>query len=382
MRSGNDNVPVQNRLEPALFLYPLAHLAIEVYNSMLSVMWPLFIARFGLSFSALGMLTMVFRGAMTLPQLGFAPLADRIGSRRVAIGGLLCMATGMSLTGLSPSLGVLAVLLALAPLGSAAFHPAGIAHMSRCMPRYLASAVALFMIGGTLGMSLGPVFGAQIYGRFGLMASPGFLPLGLIVALLMIVFIRADRPAAQRRHAAARQAGTIPSAIFFVMAVVITQAWVETGFQSYIATLVTGRGESLVQASQALFAYSATAALGILLGGALADRVPRWWVIVLSGQGMLLASAMLGFSASLSHPVAVAMGQELMPDRTSLASALTMGVSWVLGTVGVVLTGLLADHIGLQTSLLLNAALPTIGIVCTLAVRRLGQRTVVGEVAG
>ncbi len=386
--SNDDTIATSDRIEPALFLYPLAHMAIEVYNGMVSVMWPFFVSRFGLAYSAIGLLTMVFRGGMTLPQIAFAALADKIGSRWIAIGGLLCMAIGMSLIGLAPSLWVLVVLLFLAPLGSAAFHPAGTAHMSRSMPYRRATAVAMFMIGGTLGMSVGPLLGAQIYGRFGLSASPVFLPIGLIVALLMFLYIRADRTQAQKRHANAGPVDPIPVTIVFLMVVAIMQAWLETGMQSYLTTLLTGRGDSLVRASEALFFYSAAAAGGIFLGGALADRFPRWRVIVMSqvmcmpfyagtlllGSGWLLvASAGLGFFSSMSHPATVALGQELMPTRTSLASALTMGMSWVIGTVGVVLTGFLADRIGLQSALLLNTALPAIGMVCILMVRRLGR---------
>ena len=384
-----DNVSsTRARFEPALVLYPLAHLAVEVYNGMSTVMWPLFLTQFGLGFGALGLLTMVFRVSMALPQIGFAALADRIGSRTIAIFGLLCMAIGMSLTGLAPTVGVLVILLALAPLGSAAFHPAGTAHMSRAMPYRRATAVALFMIGGTVGVSIGTLLGAQVYGRLGLTASPLFLPLGLIVALLMFLMIKADRPLAQRRHAAAGPAPAIPTAIYLLMGVAISQAWIETGLQSYLTTLLTGRGESLVAASQVLFAFAAAAAGGIFLGGAISDRVPRWRVILLSlslslplyaavlvlqGPVLLVVSASLGFVASLAHPTTVALAQEMMPARTSLASALTMGTSWVIGSVGAMLTGFLADRMGLQNALLLNCALPVVGIVCILAVRRFGQ---------
>jgi MFS family permease len=104
-----------SRLSLALALYPLAHLAVEVYNSILSIMWPLLTARFGLTYSAVGLLTMLFRGPMTLPQLAFAPLSDRHGSRRPAVCGLVWMAVGMSLVGLAPNVGVLADHMGMQP---------------------------------------------------------------------------------------------------------------------------------------------------------------------------------------------------------------------------------------------------------------------------
>jgi MFS family permease len=95
--------------------------------------------------------------------------------------------------------------------------------------------------------------------------------------------------------------------------------------------------------------------------------------LLLGSEWLLLSAAGLGFASSMSHPATVALGQELMPTRTSLASALTMGMSWVIGTAGVVLTGFLADILGLQTALLLNIALPAIGMAAILIVRRLSR---------
>ncbi len=91
--------------------------------------------------------------------------------------------------------------------------------------------------------------------------------------------------------------------------------------------------------------------------------------LLLGGRWALLAPAALGFVSALSHPVTVAMGQDLMPDRLSLSSALTMGISWVFGSLGVALTGVLGDLIGMQTSLLTVTVVPLVGMVGMFALR-------------
>ncbi len=373
---------------PALVLYPLGHLAVEIYNSMLSILWPVLAQRFALAYGAIGLLNMVFRGSMTLPQLGFAPLVDRHGGRLLAAWGLVWMGVGMSLVGIAPSVAVLALVLALAPLGSAAFHPAATAHMSQAAPRRRGTAVAILMIGGSVGMSLGPILGAWLCEHRGLSATPWLIPLALVVALLMLILIPADGHSAARRALANRATGPIPRAMFLLMVAAVAQAWIETGVSSYLPLVLTGRGVPLTVASQALFAMSAAAAAGVFVGGALSDRVPRWQVIVLAealtvpfyagtlllgGRWVLAATASLGFVSALSHPTTVAMGQELMPDRLSLASALTMGISWVIGSLGAALTGVLADHIGMHSALLLNTGLPLIGMICMFGAWRLGR---------
>lgn len=383
-----DHLP-QGRISPALILYPLAHLALEIYNSMVSIMWPLFSVRFGLTYGAIGLLSMVFRGAMTLPQLGFAAVSDRHGSRLLGTAGLVVMVVGMSMVGLAPSVAILGLILAVAPLGSAAFHPAGTSHMSRALARRRGTAVALFMVGGTIGSSLGPVLGAWLYTRWGLSASPWLMPLGLAVAALMLAFIPADSKVPVRRARTAAPRSPIPWPILLLMAAGVGQSWLESSLVSYLPLLYTERGLPLGAASQVLFAFSAMGAGGVLLGGALSDRVPRWRVVVLAqvlsvplflgtlllgGHWALLAPAGLGFVSALSHPVTVAIGQEMMPDRTSLASALTMGISWVIGSVGVTITGLLADRIGMQSSLLLVTGVPVVGMVCMLILQATTRR--------
>ncbi|HOQ97295.1 MAG TPA: MFS transporter [Anaerolineae bacterium] len=383
LATGHDDLP-QGHFNPALALYPLAHLAVELYSSMLSIMWPLFAVRFGLTYGAIGALNMVFRGSMTLPQIGFAPVADRYGPRLLAIAGLLVMAVGMSLVGLAPSVAVLAAILAVAPLGSAAFHPAGTSHMSRVLARRRGTAVALFMVGGTVGSSLGPVVGAWLYTRHGVAASLWLLPVGLAVALPMLLFIPAAVRGATQRTAAARPASRVPGAIVLLMAACVFQAWLENSLVSYLPLLYTERDLPLAAASQVLFIFSAMGAGGVMVGGMLSDRLPRWRIVVfaqvlsvplfvgtllLGGPWALLAPAGLGFVSALSHPVTVAIGQELMPDRVSLASALTMGMSWVIGSLGVTLTGFLADRLGMQPALLMVAVVPLVGMACMLILR-------------
>ncbi len=276
MHPGEDCAELpQGRLNPALVLYPLAHLAIELYNAMLSVMWPLFAARFGLGYGAIGALNLVFRGSMTLPQLGFAALGDRLGSRVIGIAGLVVMAVGMSLAGLAPNVALLAGVLALAPMGSAAFHPAGTSYMSRALSRRRGTAVGLFMVGGTIGLSLGPVLGAWLFSRRGLGASPWFLPLGLGMALVMLWLMPHDDRIAARRVEAGRPGTRIPLTIVLLMVACVCQSWLENSLFSYLPLVYTARGLSLTTASQVLFAFSALEGAGVLAGGALSDRWPR-----------------------------------------------------------------------------------------------------------
>jgi FSR family fosmidomycin resistance protein-like MFS transporter len=294
----------------------------------------------------------------------------------------------MSLVGGVPNVAILALVLAIAPLGSAAFHPAGTCYVSRTLPRRRGMAVALFLIGGAVGSSLGPVIGAWLYGRHGVAASPLLLPLGLLAAAGIATLVPADRPLAGARSASHQPGGPVPPGMLLLVGTSVCVAWMDNSIGSYLPLYYTGRELSLGLASRALFAYSAAAAGGIFLGGTLSDRMPRWRILLV-GQALtlplylgtvlahrpwlVLAPGALGFATGLSQPTMVALAQEMMPQRTSLAAALTMGVSWVLGSLGAMATGFLADYLGMQQALLLNTGLPVIGAICVLAVRHFGR---------
>jgi len=57
------------------------------------------------------------------------------------------------------------------------------------------------------------------------------------------------------------------------------------------------------------------------------------------------------------------MAQQLMSARAGLASGLVMGLGFVTGAIGVPINGAIADHIGLQKSLMTHVILVLATIV-------------------
>jgi MFS transporter, FSR family, fosmidomycin resistance protein len=119
-------------------------------------------------------------------------------------------------------------------------------------------------------------------------------------------------------------------------------------------------------------------AVGTVGCGSLADRYGRRTVIlgtlVLSIPAILLftlfpgpwafASAILiGFLAASTAPLMLLMAQQLMASRAGLASGLVMGLGFVTGAIGVPINGAIADHIGLQKSLMTHVILVLVTIV-------------------
>jgi FSR family fosmidomycin resistance protein-like MFS transporter len=120
-------------------------------------------------------------------------------------------------------------------------------------------------------------------------------------------------------------------------------------------------------------------AVGTVGCGSLADRFGRRTVIlatlVLSAPAVLLytlfpgpwaflSAILIGVLAASTAPLMLLMGQQLMAARAGLASGLVMGLGFVTGALGVPINGAIADHIGLQKSLMTNVIL----VLATIAI--------------
>jgi MFS transporter, FSR family, fosmidomycin resistance protein len=285
--------------------------------------------------------------------------------------------------------------LLFAPIGSASFHPAAASQLSRILSKRRGLAVALFMIGGTLGSALGPKVGAFVVKHYTIRATVWLIPIGVILAVIMARVLPSGRKEAAKAYAVSSQAvkSRIPRVVGLIMVVSICQCWLELCLQSYYPLLMTGRGESLDRAATVLMLYAMSGAVGAFVGGTLSDRVARWKVlavgvagalplylgmVTLRGTWLYVMPVLLGMVAAVAHPVTVTMAQELMPDRLALASSLCMGISWVIGSLGAALTGVLADLVGIQPALLVNMVLPLISLAAIAALRRRAGRLEVG----
>jgi FSR family fosmidomycin resistance protein-like MFS transporter len=107
-------------------------------------------------------------------------------------------------------------------------------------------------------------------------------------------------------------------------------------------------------------------AVGTLIGGRMADQVSGRRIIisslVLSVAPALLAAQMqtawvlpvlvvFGLFCDASLSITLLAAQRLLPGRTGLASGVILGLGFVSGSVGVPITGALADQTSIPTAL-------------------------------
>src|SRR5215203_2758513 len=168
-------------LHPTVILMASAHMMVDGYGNILAPLLPLLIPRLGLSLAAAGTLTMLYQLSASVAQVGFGHLADRWRPRRLVMVGPIVSVTVLSLLGLAGSVQMLALVLVIGGLGGAAFHPPGATLAHRLGGSQPGFSMSVYISGGTLGFSLGPLMFAPFAERFGLHWTPLLAIPGLIV---------------------------------------------------------------------------------------------------------------------------------------------------------------------------------------------------------
>jgi len=374
----------------------VAHGLNDAYSAFISPLLPRLMDRMGLSIALAATVAMAYSIASSLfqPLLGYA--ADRWGRRFFLVAGLLVSGVFVSLLGRAPSFGWLVLALSLGGLGSAAFHPPGASYAARVSEgkgsgvRY-----SVFSFGGIAGYAVGPVIAVALVQWRGLE--------GLWVAMIPVILLtpvfywnlpsgRSERTAhlPLAPGQALRQLGGPLGLVFGVSALM---AWAQSSFLTLEPIIVDAHRGSEALGALVLTVYLAAQAAGTLTGGFLADRVDRRRLLTgLCGLAFpahvaavgfapgtlpsLAAAALAGFLVGAALPSIVVMAQEFVPRGAAMGSGIVMGLAWATGSVGVLLTGLLADAVGPQAALLWT--MPVIlGAMALAAQRGLAPRRAV-----
>jgi len=371
--------PSPFRLHPAVPWLAVAHFVVDGYANIYPPLLPVLIPRLGLSLAAAGMLAMIFQLAASVSQLGFGPLADRWRPGVLLASGPVLAVVALSATGLAQSAWMLAGVLAIGGLGCAAFHPPAAVAAHRLGGLRPGLAMSVYITGGTLGFSLGPLLFAPFAERFGVGWTPLLALPGLAVLVAFLRRVRDLSPASA--PAGAGLAGLRPHAraLGSLYVIVVLRTLAALSLTTFVPVLLTERGLSMAEAGSVFALYLLTSGVGGFLGGPAADRFgPRRVIILslllsvpflaaaptLSGPWFVVVLAIGGFFLLATQPVNVTFGQTLAPASAGTVSSLMMGVAWGTGGLAVPVVGLVADWVGLEQTLTALAAVPLVAAAC------------------
>ncbi len=367
---------------PSVFALSGAHLISDVFSNIYAPLLPVFIPRLGLSLAAAGAIAMAIQLAGSVAQLVFGPRADRWRPKVLAVAGPILVVACLSLAGLATSPLMLALILVVGNLGSAAFHPTAAAIVNRIGGPHRGLAMSVHVSGGAVGNAIAPLIFAPYVQRFGLAWTPLLaLPALLLLARILrgIPDVRLARRADLVGFGALRPYAT-PLALLWT--VVVIRTMVALGFATFLPVLMTRNGLSMSEAGLAVTCYLVAGSIGGMAGGPVADRFgPRLviaWSLALSvpllagaawlsGPASLIVMTAGGFFLGSTLPVNITYAHIIAPVAAGTVSSLMMGVAWGIGGMAVPLVGMAGDTMGLAPALQVLALLPAAAAAITLA---------------
>jgi FSR family fosmidomycin resistance protein-like MFS transporter len=325
----------------------------------------------------------------SIVQPFFGAYSDRRGRWWFLPSAVALTIASVSLSGIVHSIWALALCIITGGLGSAIMHPEAGKYSAMLSGSRKAGGISIFQIGGQLGYALGPAVVALLLARFGGSGTLALLvPGGVLVAALFATMRRLDRSAV-RAHTAARGTRKLADAAVdrFGVGLLVTSTglryFTAAAFMTYLPNLLVSRGESLTLAGQTVSAFLLVSAIGLLLGGYLADRFGAIPISIASLCGAV--PCFLGFFA-LTGPLAtgflmlasvllavqnapgVALVQSMLPRNLGMALGLMNGVAFGAGSALVAVAGFAVARLGAAPALEqlsfvpLAAALPFIVI--------------------
>lgn len=369
------------RLPVALLV--LAHTVVDASQNILPVVLPLLVARFHLSYSQAGLAAALLNISSSLIQPLFGWVSDRRPTRWFMPVGVAWTGVLMCLVGLVPNYPALLLVIVLTGVGTAAFHPVASMSVALASGTRRGLGMSLFSAGGNLGFAIGPVLAAWLVAGFDLSGTVAVAVPGVAMAGAMYLWRDefTARPAVRDPRAPSGDDRIPWGRLGTLCALITLRSWGYSGLITFIPLLLHAQGVSLQETGRLLFAFLFFGALGGLAGGHLSDRVGRHQVIsasllafpilmaialVVSGPLQMFFLAGAGATLLASFSVTVVFAQDLLPHHLGLASGLTLGLAFGAGGVGVGLSGVLADALGIEASVWILLALPGIAGVLAL----------------
>jgi FSR family fosmidomycin resistance protein-like MFS transporter len=346
----------------------LGHLMVDMYVGLLPVFYPLLIERFAIDLKTVGLVSLAYTGVASLIQPLFGWIADRYGTRYIGLT-LFWTAATFATIGFATSFPLLLILAAAAGLGSGAYHPFGAVNANAVIPApQRNTAMSIYVTGGTVGVALGPLIGAVLFGIFGMRGTAIMFVPG---AALAIWLLREAPSFAQQRRAPVRPGeSNLPRVpivpLLAVIGVMMSRSWTVASLQAFLPTWYKSLGYSAAFYGPLATTLVLSSALGTVGCGSLADRFGRRAVVIgsllLSIPPVLLLAQftglvafpiviLLGISAASTAPLMLVTAQQLMAGRAGVASGMILGLGFVTSAIGIPITGAIADAYGMPAAI-------------------------------
>jgi FSR family fosmidomycin resistance protein-like MFS transporter len=366
----------------------LAHMVHDIYSSFLAPLLPLLIDKLGLSYGLAASLS-VFQRLPSLLNPVVGALAERMSVRYFVIATPGVTAIVMSLIGAAPHYAVLVILLLIMGLSATLFHVPSPVMVKRVAGGKTGRGMSFYMLGGEFARSIGPLVILGAVSLWGLEGTWRLMPFGIAASVVLYFQFHRIRISDQFR---ARSEGLRIRATFgehrrfliLVSGILFFQSLLKSALTAFLPTLMTGEGASVWTGGGYLSVLQLAGAAGTFMAGGISDRFGRkktlivsaalgpvllWLFLSLDGAAAIVVLLLLGLAIFAPMPVMLALVQDQDAERPVFLNGLYMGLSFLLGAIGVQIVGATGDLIGLRETFSLTAFLSLFALPCIVLLR-------------
>lgn len=373
-----------------LLVLSFGHLATDVCQSALPAILPFLKAKLMLSYAMTGVIMMASNITSSVIQPLFGYLSDQKEKALLLPLGCLFAGLGLSLLAVPNSFETALLLVVISGLGIASYHPEGFKTARLFTGDKPASGLAVFTVGGNVGLAIGPLAATFVISYFGLNSLPMMLVFPAVFLVLLLfswTTITQARPATASKGVREqnRPSSKAYRSLALLVTTVIMRSWTHFGIMAYIPFYYIDYEKGYpLYAGTLVSVFLAGGAVGTILGAPLADRWGHKKFLILSlivtslfmpliffTHGALLgaALALIGMVLISSFTVTMVMAQELLPHNLGIASGIMAGFAIGTGGIGVTLLGLVADRFGVPAALKCIMILPAVGLLISLFIK-------------
>ena len=373
-----------------LIILSITHLLNDLMQSLIPASYPLLKEKYALSFVQIGLISLTFQisGALLQPVVGL--ITDRKAAPYSPVIGMVFTFSGLISLAFAQNYQIILISVVLIGIGSSIFHPE-----ATRMARYAAGnrqgfAQGIFQVGGQTGGALGPIFAAIILVPWGLSSLSIFASFALLAMTLLvwigskqheisIEFSKIQRDKKNKNELKIFSPFIIILSLSILIFLVFTKNFYTESFRSFYTFYLIEHFGLSIQASQLmLFIFLFSAALGVLIGGIVGDKIGRYWIIMISILGplpltLILPYADLFWTGILTILINLIMASafasiliyaiDLLPTRIGLIGGLFYGLNFGLGGIAAGFLGLLTEEYGIETTYLICSFMPIAGLI-------------------
>lgn len=385
------NLSSEKTVFPILFAISLAHLLNDAVQSVIPAIYPILKDQLALSFTQIGLITLVFQMTSSVLQPFVGRYADRHPSPYALTAGMCISLCGLFILAYAGSFAGIILAVSIVGMGSSIFHPEAsrVAQMAAGPRKGLAQSI--FQVGGNGGSAFGPLLAALIIIPYGQEAAVWFS--AALVAGAIIVAYVGRWYAGILRNAIAKHVKKqivplaltkrqIRNAMIVLIVLTFSKQFYLASMTSYFTFFLIDKFALSIRDSQlCLFAFLAASATGIIAGGWVGDKIGRKYVIwgsILGAAPFALLMPYAGLYATVALSVAVGLiissafsailvfATELKPAHIGTIAGLFFGLSFGLGGIGAAFFGWLAELTDIRFVFQVSSLLPLLGMVAWL----------------